>query len=74
MVQLHITAYIYNIYVFQLKASSQTEVADLEVNQFHFTGWPDHGVPSCTEMILSFHECLNKQTFGTPLLVHCRCV
>ena len=60
------------MYVFQLTDSSQTKVADLEVNQFHFTDWPDHGVPSTTEVMLSFHECLYKQTLGTPLLVHCR--
>ena len=68
---MHITMYNY-VHVFQVKASSEVKDVDFEVKQFHFTGWPDHGVPSCAKMILSFHECLHKQALGTPLLVHCR--
>ena len=50
---------------------------ELEVQQFHFTVWPDHGVPKYATSMLSFHKSLHihhKQKFDTPLLVHCRYV
>ncbi|XP_056002134.1 receptor-type tyrosine-protein phosphatase U-like isoform X2 [Ostrea edulis] len=44
------------------------------LNHFHFTGWPDHGVPS-TSQLLSFYFKVRDQilTDNTkkPLVVHC---
>ncbi|CAF4178222.1 unnamed protein product, partial [Rotaria sordida] len=43
------------------------------VHQFHFTNWPDHGVPLFTLPVLSFirysSDC-NTET-GGPIVVHC---
>ena len=55
----------------------QTAVVDedpLLVTQYHFTSWPDHGVPQFTTSLLSFirrvQKAHNKED-GIPLLVHC---
>ena len=46
------------------------------VTQFHFTGWPDHGVPTYATSFLNFlkrvrthHDRLISQS---PMVVHCR--
>ena len=46
----------------------------LKVTQFHFTAWPDHGVPDYATPILAFHRRVKSQhdSVKGPLLVHCR--
>ena len=46
----------------------------LNVTQFHFTAWPDHGVPDYATPILAFHRRVKSQHDSAkgPLLVHCR--
>ena len=59
----------------QIEASSEAKSVSLEVKHFHFTVWPDHGVPKYATAILGFHKrvCKNhKRKRGSPLLVHCR--
>ncbi|XP_034032788.1 receptor-type tyrosine-protein phosphatase eta isoform X2 [Thalassophryne amazonica] len=45
------------------------------VRQFHFTAWPDHGVPDTTELIISFRHLVRQHMdqFSThaPTVVHC---
>ncbi|XP_054828106.1 receptor-type tyrosine-protein phosphatase eta [Eublepharis macularius] len=44
------------------------------VRQFHFTSWPDHGVPETTDLLISFRHLVQdymKQNPPTPTLVHC---
>ena len=44
------------------------------MTQFHFTAWPDHGVPDYATSLLAFHKKIKKHhrpSMG-PLLVHCR--
>lgn len=50
---------------------------EIIVNQLHFTGWPDHGVP---DMKVAFHYYIkmfelvdnnNKEKGNTPTVVHC---
>ncbi|XP_048341849.1 receptor-type tyrosine-protein phosphatase eta isoform X2 [Sphaerodactylus townsendi] len=44
------------------------------VRQFHFTAWPDHGVPETTDLLISFRHLVQdymKQNAPTPTLVHC---
>ena len=44
------------------------------VKQFHFTAWPDHGVPSHPTPLLSLVRhtfTANRESIG-PMLVHCR--
>ena len=45
------------------------------VKQFHFTAWPDHGVPSHPTLLLSLVRhtfSANRESTG-PMVVHCRC-
>ena len=46
-----------------------------EVKQFHYTGWPDFGVPDHPHPVLSFIRRLNnfKRTTPGPDIAHCRC-
>ncbi|XP_021257118.1 receptor-type tyrosine-protein phosphatase eta isoform X3 [Numida meleagris] len=45
------------------------------VRQFHFTSWPDHGVPETTDLLINFrhlvHEYSNQNPIDSPTLVHC---
>ncbi|XP_070813531.1 receptor-type tyrosine-protein phosphatase eta-like [Pituophis catenifer annectens] len=45
------------------------------VRQFHFTAWPDHGVPETTDLLISFrhlvHEFMKQKPSSSPTLVHC---
>uniref|UniRef100_G1K895 Receptor-type tyrosine-protein phosphatase eta n=1 Tax=Anolis carolinensis TaxID=28377 RepID=G1K895_ANOCA len=45
------------------------------VRQFHFTAWPDHGVPETTDLLISFRhlvqEYMKQNPPTSPTLVHC---
>ncbi|XP_026058842.1 receptor-type tyrosine-protein phosphatase eta-like [Carassius auratus] len=45
------------------------------VRQFHFTAWPDHGVPQTTEVLIDFRhlvrEHMNQYSRHSPTVVHC---
>ncbi|XP_062973251.1 receptor-type tyrosine-protein phosphatase eta [Elgaria multicarinata webbii] len=45
------------------------------VRQFHFTSWPDHGVPETTDLLISFRhlvqEYMKQNPPTSPSLVHC---
>ncbi|XP_077372151.1 receptor-type tyrosine-protein phosphatase eta isoform X2 [Festucalex cinctus] len=45
------------------------------VRQFHFTAWPDHGVPETTELLISFRhlvrEHMDQYSINSPTVVHC---
>ena len=55
----------------QLTGSSERA---LNVTQFHFTAWPDHGVPDYATPILAFHKRVVKEHKPRkgPLMIHCR--
>uniref|UniRef100_S4R4P5 protein-tyrosine-phosphatase n=1 Tax=Petromyzon marinus TaxID=7757 RepID=S4R4P5_PETMA len=44
---------------------------------FHFTAWPDHGVPDTTDSLTNFVRLfrthVNTTNKGGPIVVHCRC-
>lgn len=44
------------------------------VRQFHFTAWPDHGVPPFATSLLAFHRKLRSFDDPTagPTIIHCR--
>ncbi|XP_016531569.1 receptor-type tyrosine-protein phosphatase eta-like [Poecilia formosa] len=58
---------------FDIKNVKTTEVRS--VRHFHFTAWPDHGVPETTELLISFRhlvrEHMNQYSRNSPTVVHC---
>ena len=47
------------------------------IYHFHFTAWPDHGVPKYATSLLEFQKKVDKQhkrKNNKPMLVHCRYV
>ena len=45
-----------------------------KVKQYHYTSWPDHGVPEYAAPMLSFRKRIisHHKTSRGPILVHCR--
>ena len=45
-----------------------------KVTQYHFTAWPDHGVPDYATSILAFHRRVKAHHHPSrgPMVVHCR--
>ncbi|XP_053197059.1 receptor-type tyrosine-protein phosphatase H-like [Scomber japonicus] len=58
---------------FTLKYKNTSE--ERTVKHFHFTAWPDHGVPQGTKVLIQFRELFRQhiKTEGTgePTVVHC---
>ena len=46
------------------------------MTQFHFTAWPDHGVPEGTQSMLEFVRRVRSAVLPAhgPLIIHCRCL
>ncbi|XP_078093452.1 receptor-type tyrosine-protein phosphatase H-like isoform X1 [Mustelus asterias] len=57
---------------FRIKRAGSSE--QRLVTHFHFTAWPDHGVPKTTDKLLAFHQLirdrLNRNQQGPPV-IHC---
>eukprot|EP00731_Ephydatia_muelleri_P019059 Em0011g1099a len=60
-------------YVIRVLEVALSGSAARKVTQFHFTGWPDHGVPEYATSLLAFHRKVKSQHDGSkgPILVHC---
>ena len=57
-----------------LPQPSQDSSPSLEVTQFHYTTWPDHGVPSDGMSLVYFTRAVRNAhplSDPKPLLVHC---
>uniref|UniRef100_A0A8C6UEH3 protein-tyrosine-phosphatase n=1 Tax=Neogobius melanostomus TaxID=47308 RepID=A0A8C6UEH3_9GOBI len=58
---------------FQVKHRRTSE--ERTVKHFHFTAWPDHGVPEGTEVLIEFRSLVRKhiqmEAAGAPTVVHC---
>ncbi|XP_064386154.1 uncharacterized protein LOC135334773 isoform X2 [Halichondria panicea] len=56
-----------------LEASLDGDRRVLRVKLFHFTAWPDHGVPEYATPILAFHRRVQSQHKPSkgPILIHC---
>ncbi|KAF5901151.1 receptor-type tyrosine-protein phosphatase H-like, partial [Clarias magur] len=54
---------------------NESAAEELGVTQFHFTAWPDHGVPTGTEDLIQFHRIVRQHIetfpFNGPTVVHC---
>lgn len=56
---------------FQLTTKTQPPI---KVVQYHFTSWPDHGVPEYVSPMLAFHRRISAEHKSArgPMIVHCR--
>ncbi|XP_076616431.1 receptor-type tyrosine-protein phosphatase H-like isoform X3 [Chaetodon auriga] len=58
---------------FRLEHSKTSE--ERTVKHFHFTAWPDHGVPQSTEVLIQFRglvrQHIERDGAGAPTVVHC---
>jgi netrin-G3 ligand len=54
--------------------SNTDSLSSLEVVQFHFIGWPDHGVPQNGVVLINYIRrvrTIHPHSDPQPLLVHC---
>ncbi|XP_054454958.1 receptor-type tyrosine-protein phosphatase H-like isoform X2 [Anoplopoma fimbria] len=58
---------------FRVKHRNNSE--ERTVKHFHFTAWPDHGVPQGTEVLIQFRglvrQHIEREGAGAPTVVHC---
>ncbi|XP_068800955.1 receptor-type tyrosine-protein phosphatase eta isoform X2 [Struthio camelus] len=58
---------------FSVENSNASEIHT--VRQFHFTSWPDHGVPETTDLLINFRHLVqeynSQNPVDSPTLVHC---
>ncbi|CAI5659062.1 unnamed protein product [Oreochromis niloticus] len=58
---------------FNLKDRKTSE--ERTVKHFHFTAWPNHGVPECTEVLIQFRglvrQHIEREGGKAPTVVHC---
>ena len=62
--------------VLSLQNSGTEEFPTRDVTQFHFTAWPDHGVPSHATSLLAFLRKVRASVpeDAGPIVIHCRYV
>ncbi|XP_077594625.1 receptor-type tyrosine-protein phosphatase H-like isoform X4 [Stigmatopora nigra] len=58
---------------FRVKHKNSSE--ERTVKHFHFTAWPDHGVPHCTDVLIQFRGLIRQHMDASrtkaPAVVHC---
>ncbi|KAM3591984.1 uncharacterized protein V6R79_010785 [Siganus canaliculatus] len=58
---------------FIVKQSNTSE--ERTVKHFHFTAWPDHGIPQGTEDLIQFRNLMRqhieREASGAPTVIHC---
>ena len=65
-------------YICSILFQHTTTVMELDISrdvtQYHFTSWPDHGVPEYAGPILNYLRRIKTESKSdtAPLLVHCR--
>uniref|UniRef100_A0A1I7TD91 protein-tyrosine-phosphatase n=1 Tax=Caenorhabditis tropicalis TaxID=1561998 RepID=A0A1I7TD91_9PELO len=57
--------------VLDLKIAKSVPAAERKVHQLHFSGWPDHGVPSSVFPLLNFIHYTSDIHSTGPVVVHC---
>ncbi|XP_048255306.1 tyrosine-protein phosphatase 10D-like [Haliotis rufescens] len=64
---------VYETYTLRSMAIWKEGTETRMIKQFHFTQWPDHGVPSDTTALLHFHNVVKDTALplSGPLVVHC---
>uniref|UniRef100_A0A1X7SJZ3 protein-tyrosine-phosphatase n=1 Tax=Amphimedon queenslandica TaxID=400682 RepID=A0A1X7SJZ3_AMPQE len=63
----------YTVRKMHVKLVDSNDQPPLMITQYHFTSWPDHGVPEYATSILQFHRRIKNEYKPTkgPMLVHC---
>ncbi|PWA21894.1 hypothetical protein CCH79_00015570, partial [Gambusia affinis] len=60
----------------EFKVKHTKDAEERTVKHFHFTAWPDHGVPQGTEVLIRFRGLVRKhiesEESKAPTVVHCR--
>ncbi|XP_071118550.1 receptor-type tyrosine-protein phosphatase eta-like [Haliotis cracherodii] len=64
---------VYETYTLRSMAIWKEGTETRVIKQFHFTQWPDHGVPKDTTALLHFHKVVKDTALplSGPLVVHC---
>ncbi|XP_071116949.1 uncharacterized protein [Haliotis cracherodii] len=64
---------VYETYTLRSMAIWKEGTETRVIEQFHFTQWPDHGVPRDTTALLHFHKVVKDTALplSGPLVVHC---
>lgn len=69
---VHVCHVVTIVFILQVKTAETRSV-----RHFHFTAWPDHGVPETTELLIGFRhlvrEHMDQYSKHSPTVVHCRC-
>ncbi|XP_052059438.1 receptor-type tyrosine-protein phosphatase alpha-like isoform X4 [Mytilus californianus] len=62
------TVYVYRLIILHNKTNQQ----ERKIHHFHFTQWPDHGVPDSIKLVKFYRKvrCEKHDTSG-PMVVHC---
>ena len=69
-----LTIKYYMLIVLFILQIENPDAEPLKVTQYHFTSWPDHGVPKFATSLIAFIRRVQKghnKNDGYPLLVHC---
>ncbi|XP_071129167.1 receptor-type tyrosine-protein phosphatase kappa-like isoform X2 [Mytilus edulis] len=62
------TVYVYRLIILHNKTNKEERM----VHHFHFTQWPDHGVPDSIKLVKFYRKVrCDKQDMSGPLVVHC---
>lgn len=63
------------LYISSILQEEQLDSSRL-IRQFHYTVWPDHGVPETTQSLIQFvrtvRDYINRTPQAGPTIVHCR--
>ena len=64
----------YTVRTFSLKMDNSRSKEERIVKQFHYTAWPDHGVPDSATPLLQFVRKVasSNPIHAGPIVVHCR--
>ena len=60
------------VFFLQYTAGTVGIAVSREIIQYHYTSWPDHGVPECPGPILDYLRRVKSGNRSGPILVHCR--
>ncbi|CAF1595292.1 unnamed protein product [Adineta ricciae] len=65
--------YVKRMFTIRCKVNGQFIDSERLIHHFHYTDWPDHGVPLFTLPVLSFirHSSSCNPATGGPIVVHC---